>query len=398
MGRIERSLWPVIAVAMAMLGCKPPPPTTAAVIAHEPNLLFWGETQLPGAELAESQLEPALDFVVVAGRVDSEMGDAAKKVWLETIESADAQNETCVFTSFIGWESSSTPDGLNRVVFMNEGAEQAGEFNPFGGADSASFKDPQAWLEETSHRVGTDFVTIPYDDGAIAATDLPEGLAPSESHEVSFGGLVAAWAEENTRTSIFAAFKSREVYATTGPRIRARFFGGWAFDGKSAKGPAMVATGYTLGHPMGSQLGKAPENKAPGFVMYAVKDPKGANLDRIQIVKRWVNSGGTVQQKVYDAVLPTEPKKKKKKKKKGSAATDSLEPGASALSGFWSDPEFDPKVPAFYYMRAVQISTENGAVQDGSDANATEPSSRVRQGAITSPIRYSPQLEKPAEH
>ena len=153
----------------------------------------------------------------------------------------------------------------------------------------------------------------PYAFGLIGSTDSYTGLASVEEDnfwgamaaqssaaeheagkkapwvvdaEVSAQGLAAVWAEENTRESIFAAFKRREVYATTGPRIRVRFFGGWGFSAKQADRAIMVKAGYTMGHPMGSDLTKAPEGKAPGFLMYAIKDPSGANLDRIQVVKR----------------------------------------------------------------------------------------------------------------
>lgn len=357
-----KRLTPLI-VGLLAFGCSMPPPTSTAAIEKEPTRLYWGDTRLPSD--ASTKTDPALDFVVVAGAADSGTAETAKRVWLETIEAAKADNETCVFTSFIGWESSS-----GGVVFMNGGAQQASQLTPFDSADSANPEDLKAWLEETRQRVGTDFVIVPYEE--------PETDTDSQSSQVGFRGLVGVWAVENTRTSIFAAFQRQEVYATTGPRIRARFFGGWGFDAKSAKGPGMVNTGYTLGHPMGSELGKAPEDKAPGFLMYAVKDPDGVNLDRIEIVKSWVDADGTAQEKVYVAVKPAveKPKKKKKKKDEAPPATTPVEPGAAALSGFWSDPHFDPKVGASYYMRVLQVATPNDASEGAQ--------------AYTSPIAYTP--------
>jgi hypothetical protein len=149
----------------------------------------------------------------------------------------------------------------------------------------------------------------PYKLGMIGSTDSHTGLASAEEFnfwgksgmdstpettfipiaadmkgaDMSASGLAAVWAEENTRTSLFAAFKRKEVYATTGPRIRVRFFGGWHFKSKNAAQPGMVNIGYTYGHPMGSDLTAAPDDEAPKFLMYAVRDPKGANLDRMQV-------------------------------------------------------------------------------------------------------------------
>ena len=169
----------------------------------------------------------------------------------------------------------------------------------------------------------------PYKLGMIGSTDSHTGLASAEEYnfwgksgmdstpettfipiaadmkgaDMSAAGLAAVWAEENTRTALFAAFKRKEVYATTGPRIRVRFFGGWHFKSKNAKQPGMVNIGYTYGHPMGSDLTSAPDDEAPKFLMYAVRDPQGANLDRMQIVKGWVDADGQAHEKVYDVAL-----------------------------------------------------------------------------------------------
>jgi hypothetical protein len=218
---------------------------------------------------------------------------------------------------------------------------------------------------------------------------------------MSAQGLAAVWAEENTRTSIFAAFKRKEVYATTGPRIRVRFFGGWGFKGKDAQATEMVKKGYTFGHPMGSDLTKAPEDKAPGFLMYAVKDPKGADLDRIQIIKGWVDVDGAAHEKVYDVAWSGGRERGEDGKVPPATNTVDLATGeyqnlwgAPSLSGFWSDPDFDPEERAFYYMRVLQIPTPRHTLLDavalGMDPNETGHPPTIQERAYTSPIWYTP--------
>ena len=116
----------------------------------------------------------------------------------------------------------------------------------------------------------------------------------------SASGYTGVWASENSRASIFAALKRREVYATTGPRMTLRFFGGWQFQPQHALAPDLAATGYRLGVPMGGELAKAQANIAPSFLVLALKDPDGAKLDRVQVVKGWIDNAGAMQERVYD--------------------------------------------------------------------------------------------------
>ncbi len=267
----------------------------------------------------------------------------------------------------------------------------------------------------------------PYKFGMIGSTDSHTGLASAEEFnfwgkfaldstpETTFGeiaagvsgadmsasGLAAVWAEENTRTSLFAAFKRKEVYATTGPRIRVRFFGGWHFKSKNAKQAGMVNIGYTYGHPMGSDLTKAPEDEAPKFLMYAVRDPEGANLDRMQIVKGWVDADGQAHEKVYDVALAGVRQYDEQGHAKPIASTVDLETGkylnifgAPSLSAYWEDPEFDRTQRAFYYLRVIQIPTPRHTLSDaialGMDPNDTGRPSVIQERAYSSPIWYTP--------
>lgn len=255
----------------------------------------------------------------------------------------------------------------------------------------------------------------PYELGMVGGTGSHTGLASAEEdnfwgamsadglqgNDLSAQGLTAVWAEENTRRSIFAAFKRREVYATTGPRIRVRFFGGWGFDDKQASDFQMVKTGYTKGFPMGSDLTKGPQGKAPSFMMYAVKDPEGANLDRIQLVKGWVDAEGKTHEKVYDVAWSGDRKRDADGKLPPVTNTVDLATaklveteGAPALHGFWSDPDFDPAQRSFYYVRVLQIPTPRHTLYDavafGIDPAETGHPPTIQERAYTSPIWYVP--------
>jgi hypothetical protein len=251
----------------------------------------------------------------------------------------------------------------------------------------------------------------PFQFGMLGSTGAHTGLASADeeffygaigagSGDASAQGLTAVWAEENTRTSIFDALKRKEVYATTGPRIRLRFFGGWNFKAKQASA-AMVMVGYLLGHPMGSELTKAPEDKAPSFLMYAVKDPEGANLDRIQLIKGWVDAEGTTHERVYDVVWSAGRERGTDGKVPPVENTVDVETakyentvGAAALHGFWSDPDFDPDQRAFYYVRVLQIPTPRhtlyDAVAGGTDPAETGHPPTIQERAYSSPIWYAP--------
>ena len=163
----------------------------------------------------------------------------------------------------------------------------------------------------------------------------------------------------------------------------------------------MVKTGYTNGFPMGSDLTKGPEGKAPSFMMYAVKDPNGANLDRIQLVKGWVDAEGKTHERVYDVVWSGDRERGADGKLSPVKSTVDLATakydnsvGAPALHGFWSDPDFDPSQRAFYYLRVLQIPTPRHTLYDavafGIDPADTGQPPTIQERAYTSPIWYTP--------
>jgi len=215
-------------------------------------------------------------------------------------------------------------------------------------------------------------------------------------------GLTAVWAESNTRGAIFDAMHRREVYATTGPRMRVRFFAGWDFDERDAQGRNLAQAGYTKGVPMGGDLTGAPEGKAPSFLVYALRDPMGANLDRIQVVKGWLDKDGKAQEKVYDVAWSGERKPGGDGKLRAVGDTVDLSIpswtntiGAPELGTVWTDPDFDPSLKAFYYARVIEIPTPRWTAYDRVKFKLDLPADiplKTQERAYTSPIWYTPEL------
>jgi hypothetical protein len=213
-------------------------------------------------------------------------------------------------------------------------------------------------------------------------------------------GLAAVWATENTREAIFDAMERKETYATTGSRMMVRFFGGWNFTLADFNNRQPAFAGYSKGVPMGSDLPPAGKGKsAPSFLVYALRDPIGANLDRIQIVKGW-HDGKKLNEKVYDVVWSgdREPGQDGKLPAVGDTVNASTASwtntiGAAELGIVWTDPDFDPKQGAFYYARVLEIPTPrwstHDAVRFGIDIPDGAPTS-TQERAYTSPIWYTP--------
>ncbi len=241
--------------------------------------------------------------------------------------------------------------------------------------------------------------------GKFGRASLGPAKADLATHEGSRGidfsaqGLAAVWAEENTRESIYEAFQRREVYGTTGTRIALRFFGGWEFKDEDTERRDFAEPGYAKGVPMGSDLTAGPSGTSPTFLIEAVQDPKGARLDRIQVIKGWVDGKGETQEKVFNVAMsgsrspeavPSEPV--------GStvdleAGTYGNSVGAPRLAVVWSDPEFDAGERAFYYVRVLEIPTPRhtlyDAVEYGLPLDPSHPAT-LQERAYSSPIWYVP--------
>jgi Protein of unknown function (DUF3604) len=219
--------------------------------------------------------------------------------------------------------------------------------------------------------------------------------------EETASGYAGVWATDNTREALFDAMQRKEVYATTGPRMIVRFFGSWDFQASDAKTRNPAVVGYTKGVPMGGDLSDAPSGKSPAFLVAALKDPIGANLDRIQIIKGWLDSKGETHEKVYDVVWSGDRKLDPRTGKLPPVgdtvdvpnATYTNTIGASELIKVWKDPEFDPGQRAFYYVRVLEIPTPRWTAYDAKYFGITMPPEVPMKGqecAYTSPIWYTP--------
>jgi hypothetical protein len=224
--------------------------------------------------------------------------------------------------------------------------------------------------------------------------------------EQTASGYAAVWATENTRAALFDAMRRRETYATTGPRMVVRFFGGFDFDAKDAQSRMPARLGYTKGVPMGGDLAEAPAGKATTFLVAALKDPIGANLDRYQIVKGWLDGKGQIHEKVYDVAWSggRKPGADGKLPAVGSTvdvknATWSNTIGAPELIAVWRDPDFDGSQRAFYYGRVIEIPTPRWTAYDAKYFGIEMPKDvpmTTTERAYTSPIWYTPAKQKKA--
>jgi hypothetical protein len=281
-------------------------------------------------------------------------------------------------------------------------------------------------------KLENDLGVNPYKFGMIGSTDSHTGLATAEQDDF-FGkatnsepsptrathpwlkhddqvimgweqvasGYAAVWATDNTREAIFDALQRKEAYATTGPRMAVRFFGGWDFEAKDAKTRMPAEVGYAKGVPMGGDLSDAPRGKSPTFLVGALKDPIGANLDRIQIIKGWLDNNGDTHEKIYDVVWGGDRKPDEKTGKVPAvgntvdvaAATWTNTIGAPELITVWKDPDFDRSLHAFYYVRVIEIPTPRWTAYDAVrfDIKLDKDIPTIaQQRAYTSPIWYTP--------
>jgi hypothetical protein len=267
--------------------------------------------------------------------------------------------------------------GMIGSTDSHTGLATAGEDN-FFGKHSGSEPGPKRW-EHPMAQIGDK----KYEGWAMVAS-----------------GYAAVWAQENTRSAIFDAMMRKETYATTGPRMIVRFFGGWDFNENDAQNRLPAYVGYTKGIPMGGNLLPSTDGKAPTFLVAALKDPLSGNLDRIQIVKGWLDAGGKRHEKVYDVVWSgdRQPDAKGKLPPVGNTvdiknATWTNTIGSPELISVWQDPDFDPSLPAVYYARVIEIPTPRWTAYEAKRYGITMPSEVpmiTQERAYTSPIWYTP--------
>lgn len=279
---------------------------------------------------------------------------------------------------------------------------------------------------ELEQKVGVN----PYQFGMIGSTDSHSGLASAEEDNfwgkfardstpqtkrsndsigggdvngwnMSASGLAAVWAKDNTREEIFAAFQRKEVYATTGTRLQVQVFGGWNFDESLLSIANFAEAGYAQGVPMGGMLSQAETSEnAPQMLIRAMKDPNNANLDRIQVIKGWIDRTGTQHEQVFNVAWSGEREPDANGTLPAVGNTVDLESGAydnsigaEQLATLWTDPDFDPEQRAFYYVRVLQIPTPRHSLLDALALQIEAPEegpATLQERAYTSPIWYSP--------
>jgi hypothetical protein len=299
----------------------------------------------------------------------------------------------------------SQPSGSYSRDAMRTGLELsvASGFNPYrfgviGSSDSHNASSP---VEEDDYHG-----KLPLLDGTVALRLGQSLLLPDAQNrglQWSAQGLAAVWAEQNTRAALFEAIQRKETYATSGPRITVRFFAGWDFDASLPDDPDFVARAYADGVPMGSTLPPKTGDGAPRFVVAALKDPLGANLDRFQIVKGWVDAEGASHERVYDVAASDDrvpdaahrvaPLESTVDVQQASYRNDV---GAEQLARVWSDPDFDSSQEAFYYARVLEIATPRWSTYDARAMKVPAPEpATLQERAITSAIWYRPQTPMP---
>jgi hypothetical protein len=276
--------------------------------------------------------------------------------------------------------------GVNPFKFGMIGSTDA--HTSFAAVEEENFFGKHSGVEPEPHR--WEHVVI----------EAPDPNFTIKGWQQAASGYAGVWATENTREAIFDAMKRKETYATTGPRMLVRFFGGWDFTDADTQTRLPANAGYARGVPMGGELSSAPGGKAPSFLVAALKDPYSGNLDRVQIVKGWLDKDGKTQEKVYDVVWGGDRKPGADGKlppvgntvNVGSASWSNTI-GAPELIAAWTDPDFDPDQSAFYYARVIEIPTPRWTAYEAKrfdvDMSDDVPMT-TQERAYTSPIWYSP--------
>jgi hypothetical protein len=352
------------------------PLTEAEIVTRRSNEPLYEISQIKGSSETHPDLSPNDEF-------------AGFEIWDYTL-SADAERPTQREGSY-----------ARRALLDGLGLAREGKGNPFefGFIGDSDTHNAAASNEEDNYTGKFAFETDPGHrlNGMLGQ---PEGQA-QQVREFSSGGLAGVWAEENTREAIYDAMLRRETFGTSGPHLRVRAFGGWDFTQADGERSDWAAAGYARGVPMGGVLPAAPEGGQPSFLIRALKDPRSANLDRIQIVKGWVDASGEKHEAIFDVAWSDD--------RKPEPATGKLPPvgssvdvaratytntiGAAELSAVWSDRDFDRAQHAFYYARVLEIPTPRWSTRDAAALGVEIPAglpATIQERAWTSPIWYSP--------
>ncbi|WP_224489224.1 DUF3604 domain-containing protein [Robertkochia flava] len=300
-------------------------------------------------------------------------------------------------TSKEAWKTEYYREGLKSGMRI----EQELGANPFMyGSNSASDTHTALSSLDESEFYGK-FKTVEPSNAERWKFPLVEGNNDAyQGWEMAASGTMGVWAESNTREALWEAMYNRETFSTTGPRLKMRFFGGFGIT-EGDMGPEMAKAGYDKGVPMGSVLNGGQGDQSPGFLIHVVKDPDGANLDRVQVIKGWVDANGKTQEKIYEAAWAGDRELDGNGKLPAVGNTVNMETaaytndiGAAELTTFWSDPDFDPSLQAFYYVRVLEIPTPRWTLFDKirHDLDLPDEVPLVHQErGVSSPIWYTPE-------
>jgi len=335
-------------------------------------------TQMKGDEEAHPFLSPDDEFADFENwDVSNIAGTVPKEDWMLQYEYA---RPVLKLGLKLGQELGVNPYkfGLMGTTDTHTGLSTTREENYFG-----KFHEPSP----NRHNIEV----VPADDPALRIVTSQEQA----------GSLMAVWARENTRRDIFDSMQRKEVYATTGTRIRVRVFGGWDFTADEVSRHDFVAEGYKRGVPMGGDLRMPADAEAPTFMIRALRDPDGANLDRVQIIKGWLDAQGQTHERIYDVAVSGDRQigvDGRVKEPVGSTvdietATYTNTIGSPLLAAHWQDPDFDPAEAAFYYVRVLEIPTPRWTTHDAAFFKIKRPDNvpaTVQDRAYTSPIWYTP--------
>lgn len=313
------------------------------------------------------------------------------------------------FSNFEIWETKAPPQGSYIRGALGRGmqiAQHAGGVNPYryGFAGGSDFHNALSDSAENAYAgtTGASDSARKISDLDMLADRFKQAGVALPMYQTGSGYLTGVWAEQNTRESIYAALRRKETFATSGTRLKFRFFGGWDYDDGMLKKRNWVKAAYAGGVPMGGDMPAKPQGrKAPKFAIWAVKDLGGANLDRLQVVKVWIERDKHVE-KIFDVALSNGRQIDPKTGKAPSVgdtvdlktATYTNTIGAAEFSAVWRDPEFDPSVPATYYLRVLEIPTPRWSTILAAERGAPAPegvAAIIQERGWSSPIWYTPE-------
>ena len=340
-------------------------------------------TQIKGDSEAHPYLSPEDEFA------DFETWDRGN-VTLETLKTPDMLQYEYAREALKNGLKLQTALGTNPYQFGMVGSTDS--HTALSTAEENNFFGKFAGVEPMAGRMARSMVDV----------DLPEIW---QNPETSASGYAAVWAMKNTREAIWDAMRRKEVYATTGPRMTVRFFGGWDFSDDDASLQKLAISGYAKGIPMGGTLHPAEGKQAPTFLVGALKDPQSGNLDRIQIVKGWLDADGATHEKIFNVVWGDAHRRTLERDGTLPAVGNTVNIGHASwtntigdaeLVGFWQDPEFNALQPAVYYARVIEIPTPRWTAYDAKyfgDDPVDGTAMILQERAYTSPIWYTPAVE-----